>query len=195
MYQLLNLFFLLLISSTIQEYLTKYGPTWKKMSCLVSAYCYLNIIVAVCQLICLFEIIKVDGPQNALLNVYVSYGEKVHSLVYNNRNMKIIIHVLTRGDICSMVIFILQTLDEKHWTNDMTEMIWRKRFLISCYFSPDSNDLAANLGKCWTSSQQNSLSIPAVFLVVTHDFIGRHVRPFVLWSVLRYLTYVAPFLV
>ena len=43
------------------------------MSCLVSAYCYLNNIVAVCQFICLFEIIKVDGPQNAFLNVYVSY--------------------------------------------------------------------------------------------------------------------------
>ena len=43
------------------------------MSCLVSAYCYLNNIEAVSQFICLFEIIKVDGPQNAFLNVYVSY--------------------------------------------------------------------------------------------------------------------------
>ena len=37
-----------------------------------NAYCYLNIIIAVWQFICLFEIIKVDGPKNALLNVYVS---------------------------------------------------------------------------------------------------------------------------
>ena len=36
--------------------------------------------VAVCQFICLFEIIKVDGPQNALLNVYVSYGSESESV-------------------------------------------------------------------------------------------------------------------
>ena len=41
------------------------------MSSLVSAYFYLNIMVAVCQFICLFEIIKDDGPQNTLLNVCV----------------------------------------------------------------------------------------------------------------------------
>ena len=53
----------------------------EKMSCLVSAYCYSNIIVDVCQFFCLFEIIQVDGPQNAILNVHVSYqviGELSH---------------------------------------------------------------------------------------------------------------------
>ena len=43
------------------------------MSRLVIAYCYLNI-EAVWHFICVFEIIKVDGPQNALLNVFMSYA-------------------------------------------------------------------------------------------------------------------------
>ena len=76
----------MLISSTIQEYLTKYA---QKMSCLVSTYCYLNITVHyICQFICLFEIIKVDWPQNALLNVYVSYRDAWTHLKSKDENKK-----------------------------------------------------------------------------------------------------------
>ena len=64
---------------------------------LFSAHCFLNIIVAVSQFYGLFEIIQVDGPQNALLNVYVSYAK------FQNLDASVTIA------LCPIVIMLSQT--------------------------------------------------------------------------------------